>query len=41
MRGADPSPRCQKVVPYAYLLGLAEVVTATASNADIVVVGGT
>lgn len=40
LRRADPSPYYGKVLRFAYLLGLAGLVTAVAGNADIVVVGG-
>lgn len=40
LRSANPRPYYSTVTRYAYLLGLAGVVGAVASNADIVVVGG-
>jgi O-antigen/teichoic acid export membrane protein len=40
LRRADPRPHYGAVMKYAYLLGLAGLVTAVAGNADIVVVGG-
>jgi O-antigen/teichoic acid export membrane protein len=40
LRRADPRPHYRVVMKYAYLLGVAGVVSVVASNADIVVVGG-
>lgn len=40
LRSADPRPHYGKVMRYAAPLGLASLVAAVASNADIVVVGG-